>query len=130
LKENYPNVKIYFFLTFKNITNSNQEHLRSAEESINNLIYKGDQKDLEKFKQENKIIIFDDDELQVDLERQKRKLKNIIFQNFLISKQQDNITNDTNSSPYIINEEDQILFDLLNKKLNNQNENKFKCFVL
>ena len=91
LNENFANVKIFFFLLYKNILSDDKENenklhfdenFQFQKESIDNLINKGDQKDLEKFKNENKIICLDDDDFQADLLRRKEMFENIIFKKF------------------------------------------------
>jgi hypothetical protein len=97
------------------------------EDSINNLIYKGDQNDLEMYKNENRIICLDDDLLSVDIERRHKILREIIFKPLRLSNKicQDKTVH--------VKDEDHMLIEQLIKKIEKNgtnDENKFKCFVL
>lgn len=106
------------------------------EESINNLITKGDQKDLLIFKEENKILCIDDDKLEEDISRRAKALEDILLKNYKIFQKDSEKIEKIDSENFDkkianITNEDQILFDTLLKKLQNkEDDNKFKCFVL
>lgn len=140
---------IYFLLLYKNIFFEDEDgHLKDdqqfQEESIGNLINKGDQKELQQFKEENKIICLDDDKFEVDVSRRSKFFEEMCYKRFCYygyeEDKSENNNENTNTGKksvdqpnLFISNDDQLLIDHLIKKSESNIEdggNRFKCFVL
>lgn len=129
---------IYFILLYKNIYNykCNLEDYNNIEvslpcqfqsESIDNLINKGDQIELQRYKDQNKIICLDDEMLEDDLNRR------IIFFENLMYKKLITFTpyKDKKSSVMIYSDEIDLLDELSKRLKSNAESNSiFKCSIL
>ena len=128
---------IFFILLYKSIyvehieddLNSYDQCLPSQfqKESINNLINKGDQKDLKIYTDQNKIICLDEEKLENDIKRRKKYFEYLFFKKFIILN-----TNDNKEFPAVASNEEADLFEELNKKINSKIDanSMFKCFIL
>lgn len=115
-------------------------------ESINNLINRGDQQDLSEFRDSKKILCFDDDRFEEDIQRRRFYFEQLFFKRFFVQNMSillyekiniENITNSNieeknifNSLPY----DEIILFQQLIKKVTSKltdgHDHIFKCDIL
>lgn len=145
---NLLNRKIYFILIFKNIyseiSSKDQEEYKAEDstESIanklcENLINKGDQKELIEYCQENKIICIDEDNYESSINKKWEYLENILYERY--KYQNDSVLKENKNIkvqiPLITQEEHLLAYQLV-AKLNSNNDsgglfkNKIKCFIL
>jgi hypothetical protein len=116
---------------------------------IDNLINKGDQKSLQIFKDENKIVFIDDEASEEDINNYNFYFLELFYRRFcyqneeILSRRNSNVSGNIdnnknhfnpwhNSTVNILNEE-QILIEQLIEKISNcdfDSKNKFKCFML
>jgi len=89
-EELYQLVKgnFFFLLNYKKLNSDNS--LDEQTEVLNNLITKGDQEQLQIFKEENKIIFIDDEKTFEDLEKFKMYFLNLFYRKFTINSKDTN----------------------------------------
>lgn len=129
-----------FLLTHKKL--DADDTLESNSEILNNLINKGDQKLLQNFKDENKIIFINDDKCMEDLEMRKKYFLDMFYKKFVVNTDMDK--NSLSLNTFYINSQtrqltnddysliDQLIIKLKNKTLKENGKMKefLKCFVL
>jgi hypothetical protein len=137
--ENILKGSIFFYLLYKNIfLDYEQDSLEEdysnefqfQTQSINNLIEKGDQKELKVFQEQNKILCLDDDLFDRDIERRKYHIESAIFKNYILNYSI--FVNKYIEVKEEVPDEDKNLFNKLLQDLNKSGAPKqgFNCQIL